>query len=598
MKKPALIAAAVAIAAGAYVYTQKGSENGGIGLSLPSLGSPSLSSTLAYIPEDSLFFYGNYEQMDNDVATALSKLAKHAISGYATTLQQSLAEAATNDPSLAPINYLFNAYTETQGDAAKMKARFGFSPDADVALYTIGAHPVLRIKLSDEAAFNTLVADLAKQAPDAEIVEEAFQDVKYKSLLLSRKNEENFLKFIIAVHEGFAVLSFSSAFDHDKNLADVLGINKPTESYANGTVLKATIDANKFVPPALGLINIQQIINGITTPGANRFAENLSAIKQAEPSAKRDLDKLQSEACQKDFGSIAATWPQISFGFTQFEPTSDGIQYQQKVVFANSNNALMTSLQGLRGAIAGYIQQPAEHPLLGLGLGLNVDNLGVVLSDIQTRLVSTNYSCEPLQEIGPTAQKWPLAMLPMVTMQAAGLHGISVSVIDLNLDMSAGMPQLQKLDAIIGITAKNPRQLFSTLTAQLPIPGLAQLTLPEDGSAVDLPVPLPPSMGLAPKIAVKGNQLVIFNGAKSESLANALSTTAGTVEANGLISFAMDMDKFQPLMQQVIENNPMMAMPEFDAFKASMGSQTGKVTSDIDITNQGIEINSKAQLQL
>lgn len=147
-----------------------------------------------------------------------------------------------------------------------------------------------------------------------------------------------------------------------------------------------------------------------------------------------------------------------------------------------------------------------------------------------------------------------------------------------------GKQSLESLDALLSYSADNPLALFNSL--KMFSPDLQRLQPPADGSPVDLSELIPKGLNISPKMAIKGKNLVIYNGEKSEQQADLMSTEALT--KNGLFTFSFDLTRmFDPIITAAELSGE--SMPKEAMF---LQNYNMRMKFDVDINHQGIVFNS------
>ncbi|GIU48914.1 hypothetical protein TUM4438_31390 [Shewanella sairae] len=124
---------------------------------------------------------------------------------------------------------------------------------------------------------------------------------------------------------------------------------------------------------------------------------------------------------------------------------------------------------------------------------------------------------------------------------------MSICVRNGNFGGSGVEPQLESLDAVVSLSAENPNVLFNL--AKTLAPELADIQLPTNGNAIELNtiIPMPEEIKISPKLAIKGEHIVLFAGEKGEAVANALGEEP--LVSNGLMVISTDYRKiFKPLL--------------------------------------------------
>ena len=177
------------------------------------------------------------------------------------------------------------------------------------------------------------------------------------------------------------------------------------------------------------------------------------------------------------------------------------------------------------------------------------------------------------------------AALAMMTGMLGSLKGMSLSVLDMDIIEHAenpGMPDFKSLDLLLTVSADDVEALFNI--AKSFAPQFASLTLPEDGSAIEMNEYLPPGLELNASLylALKGQHLALYTGELGEKFANSL--TDQTVEANGFMAFSIDSNKFFKSLIKAAEIAGEEMPEEFERF---IGQNT-QMQINLDVADKGI----------
>jgi hypothetical protein len=179
-----------------------------------------------------------------------------------------------------------------------------------------------------------------------------------------------------------------------------------------------------------------------------------------------------------------------------------------------------------------------------------------------------------------------LGMLGMGANMASGVKGISAAIFDYSMKQVDEQPQLDSFDALLAIHIDNPEAIFNTV--KMFVPELQQLQLTNNGPAISLKdiYPIPRELNLDPKMAIKGNHFVVYNGNKGLQEAEKLALE--TISANGLYQLSFDAKKIlspikdaAELAGEIIPEEAMFLM-DYDA----------RMNLNVDVNDQGIRFDT------
>jgi hypothetical protein len=636
------IAATLALAAYiVVVYVLGKDEIDGTVATVPSqeTAQNKVPDILTYVPADTIYFFGGLEP--TPVKDMLESMPPEWRSMQQVDFKQDLDKEQKMPPAAKMLMGLFIEYMRAIQDPNTATAAMGIGDEVYSALYSVGTTPVLRIKLADANAFKQFV-QRAEAAMQISPVTQTQGDLTLSTYSFQQPEAEpanaTDTKLVIVTNNDYALITLFMQDDGTSNAAlrdAVLGSKKPANPLSNTTVLQDIKNKHGFHPSYLGYLNHEEIMKGLTTPESNAFGRMLSALmkttraleqqKQNEAGTavtagtenetnagtmaetkpdnipKNPLAPIQTAACQKELMSITKTWPRTVFGYTQFEVATKPMKMTMRMLVENTDPAYMQELQKLRGFIPANLLQPDSKPVFGMGFGFNVDALTPVASKVISDFTQKDYQCQPL---AAAKQKLitsnPLLAMGMMTGMAAGVQGISATILDFDGDLKmtqqGAQPDIRSIDAIITLSAKDPQRLLA-MAANFQ-KGMPPIQIPADGTPVDLPIPLPaPNLGPI-KLAQKGSHLVAYIGTKATQLAQTMSSDPLT--ATGMFAFSMDFGRYMKFISDMAmnaegpEGKVADQLSEQDkAMFKEMTKMDMHVNETFDMTSQGLAFDAK-----
>ena len=587
---------------------------------------------LSYVPADTLFFIGGLEPIPFQHAIDMIAPGSAWIKHVDWSQQLTDDEKASMPPAGLMITSLFSEYMHIMQDPNTAAAKLGTGHKIDSVTYTVGFIPVMRIKLADSAAFNSLL-DQAESKIGVKPETQTISDITLRSYSFDKPGDDkpSEANLVIGTSQNYAVISISSKIEGDKAHNIIVGSNKPAQSLANLTVLQDIKNKYSFHPAYVSYINHKEIMKGLTGEGNNEFGRMLdAAIAMAEdakakaaanqgeqsadpapqtvpPSAttEKPLDAIRTEACRKELMAMVESWPQTVFGYTKMDLNSKPKVMEARMLVENTDAVFMQEMQKIRGFIPASLQDISQNPIFAFGLGLNVDAVSPFIVKTIQDFTSKEYQCEVLAEAKMgLLQSNPAMALGMMSGMVAGLQGISATILDIdgNFDFSqqGTPPDIKSIDAIITISSANPQQLL--MMAANMQPGMPPLQLQPDGTPIDFPSPIPMANGESIKLALKGNHIVAYMGAKSAQLANNLAKMQ--LQPNGLFAFNLDFGKYMKMVANMAENAPQtdgtkptaMTDQEKEMIKA-MSSMNMQIVESFDIDPNGVAFDIKMTMQ-
>lgn len=582
MKNGILYAAiAAALGAGAYYAIQQ--QNAG-----------NTAGTLNYVPADTLVFMGDLEPASwkETISPLQARFSQLFTGGTSTSVQE--IERLQKEIDAKPdewndgLRVLFGLYAEyvtmlTKGTINPQD--LGFSDKLDAAFYTVGALPVVRFKLENEANFDKLIA-AAETRTKAKADTAKLKEFSYKRYFFNK--DKHPVAFAIGKKDGFAILTLDLGdMVPADDLAIAFGITKPAKSLKQAATLEQLVQSYGFRKNSLGFINNELLIKTLTRADSP-LAKLLDKISEGE--SNKSLAEYRTPECQKDIEGIASLWPREIFGYTNLDTKGDPIRFDSTFKVESKDAATMASLQKLRGFIPDYGKE--DKSLFKAAIGLNVDELAPVTTELWNRATQAQFTCTSLKDIQNSLKMTNPSMLAMGTAMVQGLQGASLDLQELKLKNNATeMPAVEKLSFVASVSSKQPQQLWGMLSMASPELA-AQVKLPADGQSVDLPVP--PIMQLPGKIklGLYGQHITVFTGDQGAKFAASLAKQPLT--ANGFYQLGLDYGLLADMAQfgrnQLEQANKANATDALDTVSGAEVTSAAPATSAATETNEQKEM--------
>ena len=566
MNKILIAAAVVAVGAGGYWYSQQ---------------STSLSTTdnavLSYVPADTPLFSAQLNPFPiKDYINSLSDAYRQFPPGSFDELEQESDQRAQFFVSL------LKSYADSMKDGDTFITTFGLAAEVRSYVYTLGAVPVFKIEVENADAIWAIL-DKAEAQSGLTHTPANLKGVDYRSYQLTDAEEKEQVSLVFAVHDGLFTATLSTSFTEATLLETALGVTSVDNSIADANIVEEIITKHGFTNEGVSFVNHKEIITALTSTDGNQLAGQLS--KLYEIMGEDPMAELKTPACSSELAAIANNWPRTVAGYDELTVTDSHSAFGFRTVIESENQVLLGAYQKLRGYLPNYTQD-IDNSVFSLGLGIDVNQMVPALTAIWDDMLTPEYQCGPLAEMQMQMSQQSPAMLGMFTGMANGVKGLGVSLIDYKISEDTQSPQLDSLDAVVTLSADNPATLFNM--AKSFVPELANLQLPENGDAIELSsvVPIPAELNITPKLALKGNHLVLFSGEKGAAIADKLEKEP--VTSNGLFVVSADyMKMFDPLLT-FIEMTGEPIPEELEGMK----HYDMRTQFTLDIDQQGFEIDT------
>ena len=544
-------------------------------------------TVLHYIPENTAVFSG---QLTPFPIKAYINSITDTYSVPPDEIMKSLYGSDSYDSTNSKVNFFLNltqSYLQNMQDADAFMATFGIAEEVQAYFYTLGIIPVFKMDVINPDAIWALL-DKAEAESGFTHEQRQIKQRDYRAYKLTDETDQEQLELLISQHNNILTVTFNSSLSEPLLLENALGITPVANALANTNLLNDIISKHGFTKDAISYINHQALVQAITAPDDSLLGQHIAKLM-----ASQDQDHLhvyQQPHCKTELMSIANNWPRTVFGFNQFDINDTNTTFDMSMVVESNNQTILTALTQLTGFIPEYVND-LNNTVLALGIGIDISSLSPALSSIWHELQQPNYTCPPLQKMQSAIQQNNPVMLGVMTAMANGIKGISGAVIDYSLDESQTEVAIKSLDAIISLSASDPRTLFNIIATFRP--ELADVKLPANGKIVELSslIPLAPLPGINPKLIMHKEHMVIFNGDKAEKIAIELGNKP--ITATGIYSLSIDYSKaFTPLVTAAELSGQAVPQELMDLKDYNLRINTG-----LQINANGIEATSYMNLK-
>ncbi|WGO98951.1 hypothetical protein QFX18_02605 [Saccharophagus degradans] len=553
-------------------------------------GGASKSDLLATVPADTAFYVGGNSSEElaefmrdySIIPTTPTQMAQWAkmleeISGSETPAAQFFAS-------------LQRQIAATEGSTLTVLEKTGgISNTGNYALYLHGAVPVARLTLSDPAAFDAMIE---KAVADSNFTynKATIGAAEARVWRITDADEALQVDLAVAVADSDLAITFFIGADDEATKKERIGQSKPAKSLASSGEIANIQKQYGFNDAMVTFVHIERIVQGILKPESNSFGKDLQRYLPED--AKAGLAADVTEACRTDYLSLAASMPRLVSGYSALEIKGNTLYNAGDFILELTNESVKTELGKMRGHLPLHTLNTSDK-LMSFSAGVNMDQLVPAVTALWNQFTQAPYSCEALVEMQNKAKETSPAMLAMAMGMAQGVKGLGVSFYDFKMDE---MMMPSSLSFLASVATENPGTLAS-LTSMIPVPGLNELVIPADGTAVPVPVPmLPPSIEV--KAAIKGKHLVVYAGAKAEAEVAKIEQEA--ITPNGLYAIGLNYRRFGELLE--LQSNGMFAQGGGEGciaqqeMKHMMQNLKMDFAVSFDVNNQGLVGHAEASM--
>lgn len=503
---------------------------------------PSMEGLLASVPADTVFFVGG--STDADAADFFSDWVPGTSEADLEELSI-LLDGGADNPSLAMMFWLLNDYMATAtGGYDDLYQRYGLGRSIDSVAYMDGAVPVLRMTLEDSDAMLSLLDEAAEES-GAHYSELALAGATLRVWPLTEAHDDLQIELAALVHQNVLTISFLVEGEQEEQRAQRYGLAEMPDSMASAETWELLGSQYNFNDQMRGYLSFNGIAEGLLSGDSTRLGQDLQRLV---PEMFEEMDQSLSASCRAEWLELSRQSPRLVFGSDSFSVTSSALSQSVRFIWEVANAEVNTSLSRLPGSLPNY-SLDASDKLFAFAMGLNVDALAPVATELWTLFVQADFECEQLIELQQQAQTVNPAMIGMVSGMAQGVKGVGMALYSLVADADAPMGVTPSV--LVSLSADNPQMLAPVITAS--VPGMAGVRIPTNGDAVSLPVPGVPLELFA---AIKGKHLVVYSGPDGEQAANQMAGEA--LNTQGITAMALNYQKAGDTLLEVLEAIPEM----------------------------------------
>lgn len=579
MKK--LIAAVLIVAAGGAAAF--GAWHYGL-LEVPTGTTTAGSSLNDHVPADTLFYAGGLEPVPY-------RETMEAFSAEMTTLSEEdmaeLRSELTDEDMTDGVRLLVGLFFELSDlGFPEAMSSLGIGDELEYATYGIGLAPVYRMSVDNPEQFTATLDRVEGEMDIAplDVTREGSYAIRRYELIPANENSEA-IPLAIGVSEEQVVAYLDSADLGGEELVSLAtGQSMPDDSLADSDRLESMVERHGFLPYGMGYLSFEEMVSAFVNPEGNRASRALDRAMIEDPELAEQLTEMRSEACRTDYTGLAADWPGISMGYTELSLDSRPSMAMDMVIDIRDQQTL-EGLQSLRGHIPSHLLSDDPELLIGAALGINADALPGFVRESWQRFTQADFTCPTLVEAQNEMRQQNPAMMGPAMSFAEGLKGISITVLDVVLPeqpegkAGAGFTP-ESADAVVGVHADDPQGLISMAAAM--VPAVAQIDIPDDGSAVALELP-GFWQDLKPKVSRHEKHLTLFAGEAGEQLAGELGSESLLV--NGLFALVMDYEIYDRIPDFGEASDEGM-----DEMFDQLGEQDMMLRYLLDVSDNGLKV--------
>lgn len=502
---------------------------------LPSISSAASDDILSFVPADTVYYFGGHST--DDMAQFMEEYPLMASSPSQSQVWDTLLASAdeNNSPKARFFSYLLQEYRSFNNGTLGGFAKFsGLSFMGSYAVFSDGMIPVARINVASSDVLNALIEDAVANSEWTYTWDDlGSAKVRLWQLNTHDDTTERDIYLAVANHEGSAVITLVTSDDDVQAKQRRLGFVKPKKSLATNTAVADTKARYHYTDDMLGFIDFNGIAQAILTPESNSLGRDLLSYFPEEQFAQ--YQQKLSPACRAEYSELIAAVPRFVMGYQSLGIHKDKLAFEVHSALEINNASVVSELQKMQGHLPLH-STVATDKLAAFGVGINAANLAPALTALWSQFTNAPFKCEHLQAAQEKMREQNPAMLGMAMSMVGGVQGVGASVFDVTMGESNTLPEV--MDFMVSIATENPVMLVNMAKI---LPFLGDITLPSDGTAIALNLPMvPPTVEV--KGAIKGSHIVVFAGKKSAAKVDELINEP--ITANGLYSLAFNYRQF------------------------------------------------------
>lgn len=395
-----------------------------------------LSEDFRAIPADSMFVFASLDSRAG-LVPALVRFIK-------PILNASLAkELALADKENAKNLEIFSKLLSTEGLADS-----GIDPTPHFAMYTIDSAFVARVEIVDGVALKNFVIRSAK-----EVGESVSFTSKGNWEYWEYQEDDTYTVVAIGAHQ--VMVGVMRPSDRDRVLPMLIGDKLPERSIVDSGTLNAF--AGRYPGQAIGYVNNLEVF------------DLLASTKVSQKSSIADM----SGDCLSEIQSLVGVAPHLVFSFEQ--SSQDQFVFHMAVELRKD---IARELKNVVAPVPAYTLVTKGGTAMTMGLGVKVEKAMLWIRKIANRIDKAPYRCAKLTDLNNMSAS--LGVLNMIPPVIGEISGFVVSLEEMKMDDPG------TIVAMAAIESWNPKALLDLAKSSVPFPAIANLSLDENGTAVEI----------------------------------------------------------------------------------------------------------------
>ena len=565
----------------------------------------SAANPIDYAPQDTPYLIAATKPMSADAYARVRQDATagmEMVSAFMKDVFKKMAEKRTTEGKenidMAPIvAFMEELFDVARTDESLRKA--GFKPNPLVAFYGVGAVPVMRMEVENEAAVNaTLAAWLEKVVVLSKADTAKAKNAESKPFIYTKKalrkgsafylGDADVQLFVLVENKQIVVSLLPKAAP--ANLLDLVAPKSPVKSKVvlnKVAAMQKRYGLNEF---SFGYVEFE--------PLANFWLGKGNALEKAlwKTTGEKELPAADA-TCQAEFKSIARNVPRMAFGHREFS----GRRVDQFF-------ALELEPQLAKSFAATNVSMPAYGggQVFRFGLATDLMKMMNVVRTQATKIIDAPYKCEQLAKLNLDAQKTKEAMANPALGMAAMVKGFGISIENMSLDVSGITPKPSNVTANVALFSDTPEALVGMAAAQMPQIAAMELAPGKPPVALDASFfteATAPMLERNEGFAVMSDKALIVGVGEGRAkalaqLANApVSSQQAVMNAGYGTKFGAFMSSFYQLSVKSMPDAEAESFKSIMAMQSQMYERIENMSFEMVFTDNGVELRSDVRFK-
>ena len=540
---------------------------------------------LQYVPADTPYVLASTEPLPDKLADKFEPTVDEVLLAYQRIIRYSMSEElvklSAEEDGAEKAEQLQGVVDEVLGLMSVQGIRdAGISRDDGFVFFGNGLLPVLRVELSDPAAFSRTIARVEDKVGQKLSVGEVKGET-YRYFDLEK------IHLIIATLDDQAVVTALPPEFDEQQLAVALGIKKPRKSLAKSKELRAIAKEHGFSDYFTGFVNNERIASAFIGEPQGLNQDLLDLLEY-------DASEL-SPTCKTEFMGLAGIAPRMVFGYQTMND-----RYLESELVVEMRKDIASGLATLPAPVPGLGQD--HGGLVSFGLSLNPLALRQFYEARLDAMEADPYECDKLaaMQIGVAAGREVLNKpVPPVVY---GFRGFLAIVDDIQgMDFASEQPP-ESVDGSFLFAIENAQDLV-TMAAMMD-PQIAALNLLPDGNPVKLEMAQLAEVAEEAFAALSESAMSVAVGEGAENKAARL-LDAEIAEPAPLFSMSMDTARYYGFIGDAMmmadpdegeEEMPLAVRSALRDVMTLMGSLYKRMRLDVTLTDTGVVMSSRLTL--